>query len=293
MRSPVAGQLPGRGVLLAATGERVVEHGRYHLDLRHPAAVRHLDEVDRLPGQRPRRRLPQAGLQHQRRPRAPTPAGAARAPGCSEHNRAHLDWLDAVLDRHPGLIIENCASGGHADGLRPAVPAPAAVHQRPAGLPALRGHRRGGPGRRSTPEQAAVWAYPQPGFTDDEIAFTLCSALLGRIHLSGHLDQMSRTSSRPWSAAAVGGLQAHPAPTWPRPYRSGRSACPAGPTPVLALGMRAPRRHLRAGLAPRPRPASDRPETVTLPVPRLAGAAVHARGAVPGRGRGAGRVGAG
>jgi alpha-galactosidase len=43
-----------------------------------------------------------------------------------------------------------------------------------------------------TPEQAAGWAYPQADFTDDEIAFTLCGALLGRVHLSGHLDQMSR-----------------------------------------------------------------------------------------------------
>ena len=42
-----------------------------------------------------------------------------------------------------------------------------------------------------TPEQAAVWAYPQPGFTADEIAFTLASAMLGRVHLSGHLDRMS------------------------------------------------------------------------------------------------------
>jgi alpha-galactosidase len=41
------------------------------------------------------------------------------------------------------------------------------------------------------PEQAANWAYPQPEFTDDEIAFTLAGALLGRVHLSGHLDRMS------------------------------------------------------------------------------------------------------
>src|ERR1017187_9110650 len=42
------------------------------------------------------------------------------------------------------------------------------------------------------PEQAAVWAYPQPGFSDDEIAFTMASAMLSRVHLSGHLDRMSR-----------------------------------------------------------------------------------------------------
>lgn len=31
--------------------------------------------------------------------------------GLLGHNRAHLDWLDGVLDRHPGLVIENCSSG--------------------------------------------------------------------------------------------------------------------------------------------------------------------------------------
>ena len=29
-----------------------------------------------------------------------------------EHNRAHLAWLDGILNRHPDLIIENCGSGG-------------------------------------------------------------------------------------------------------------------------------------------------------------------------------------
>lgn len=42
------------------------------------------------------------------------------------------------------------------------------------------------------PEQGAVWAYPQPGFDDGLIAFTLGGALLGRIHLSGHLDRMAQ-----------------------------------------------------------------------------------------------------
>ncbi len=44
VRSPVAGQLPAEA-FFQRDGERVVEHGRYHLDLRHPAAVKHLDEV--------------------------------------------------------------------------------------------------------------------------------------------------------------------------------------------------------------------------------------------------------
>jgi alpha-galactosidase len=42
-----------------------------------------------------------------------------------------------------------------------------------------------------TPEQAGIWAYPQPAFTPEQNSFTLCGALLGRIHLSGHLDRMT------------------------------------------------------------------------------------------------------
>jgi alpha-galactosidase len=41
-----------------------------------------------------------------------------------------------------------------------------------------------------TPEQAAVWACPQADWSDDQIAFTMCGALLGRLHLSGHLSRM-------------------------------------------------------------------------------------------------------
>jgi alpha-galactosidase len=35
-----------------------------------------------------------------------------------------------------------------------------------------------------------VWAYPQPEDSLDEVAFTMAGALLGRIHLSGHLPEL-------------------------------------------------------------------------------------------------------
>jgi len=92
-----------------------------------------------------------------------------------------------VLDRHPGLVVEGCAAGGmrldHAtlatvsiqsltdqqdDRLIPAVAAAA-----PTVTP---------------PEQSAIWAYPQPEFTAERIAFTMVSAMLGRVHLSGRPD---------------------------------------------------------------------------------------------------------
>lgn len=40
------------------------------------------------------------------------------------------------------------------------------------------------------PEQGAVWACPQPEDSLDEVAFTMASALLGRIHLSGRLPEL-------------------------------------------------------------------------------------------------------
>ncbi len=188
VRSPVADRLPP-AAFLARDGQRVVEHGRYHLDLRHPAAVQHLDQVvDRLVGDLG---VGYLKLDYNINAGPGTDVGrVSPGAGLLGHNRAHLAWLDAVLDRHPGLVLENCASGGmradHAllarlqlqstsdqqDLLRYAAIAAAA----PATAP---------------PEQGAVWAYPQPEFSDAEIAFTLCSALLGRIHLSGHLDRMS------------------------------------------------------------------------------------------------------
>ncbi len=189
VRSAIAGQLPGEA-FFPRRGQRVVENGRYHLDLRHPAAVKHLDEVvDYVVGDLG---VGYLKLDYNINGGPGTDAGNVSAgAGLLAHNRAHLEWLDAVLDRHPGLVIENCASGGmrmdyamlsrlqlqstsdQQDFLRyPPITAaaPAAV----------------------TPEQAATWAYPQPGFSDHEIIFTLCGALLGRIHLSGHIDQMSQ-----------------------------------------------------------------------------------------------------
>jgi alpha-galactosidase len=193
VRSAVAGRLPPEAFFVRR-GRRVIENGRYHLDLRHPAAVKHLDEVvDFVVGDLGTGYLK---LDYNINGGPGTDAGNVSAgAGLLAHNRAHLEWLDAVLDRYPGLVIENCASGGmrmdyamlsrlqlqstsdQQDFLRyPPITAaaPAAV----------------------TPEQAAIWAYPQPGFTDQEIIFTMCGALLGRIHLSGHIDQMSEAQRR-------------------------------------------------------------------------------------------------
>ncbi|MFC4070012.1 alpha-galactosidase [Actinoplanes subglobosus] len=193
VRSPMADKLPVEAFLQRG-GVRLVEHGRYHLDLRHPAAVAHLDEVvDRL--------VEQFGagyfkLDYNIDPGAGTDLDApGPGAGLLDHNRAHLAWLDGVLDRHPGLILENCASGGmRADyGLLSRMHLQSTSDQQD--------FRRYPPIAVSAPlsilpEQAASWAYPQPDMTDAEIAFTMCTGLLGRLYLSGRLDAMSPEQHR-------------------------------------------------------------------------------------------------
>lgn len=188
VRSPLARTLPPEAFFRRG-GVRVTEHGRHHLDLRHPAARAHLDAVvDRLVGEWGVRYLKldyniNSGPGTENGPESP---GA----GLLGHHRAHLDWMGSLLDRHPGLVLENCGSGGlRMDYAQLAVaqlqstsdqqdflrypPIAAAAHT------------------AVTPEQSAVWAYPQPHFSLDDIGFTLTGALLGRIHLSGFLDLMS------------------------------------------------------------------------------------------------------
>jgi hypothetical protein len=186
--SPAAERLPVEA-FLSRHGERIVEHGRYHLDLRHPAAIAHLDAVvDRLVNDFGVRYFK---LDYNINPGPGTDrAAASPGDGLLQHNRAHLAWLESVLDRHPHLVLENCASGAMrmdfamlsrlqlqstSDQQDPQAYAPIA-----AAAPLM-----------VLPEQAANWAYPQPGMTDEEIAFTLCTGILGRFYLSGYLNTMS------------------------------------------------------------------------------------------------------
>jgi alpha-galactosidase len=276
VNSPVVTQLPPEA-FFQRDGRLVTEHGRHHLDLRHPAAVKHLDEVvDFVVGDLGVGYL-KLDYNIEIAPGTDT-GGLSPGAGLLEANRAHLGWLDGVLDRHPGLVLENCSSGGmridyallsrfqlqstsdQQDLLRyPPIAAAA-----PAGI---------------APEQAANWAYPQPSFTDDEIAFTLCGAMLGRVHLSGHLDHMSR-EQRELVAEAVrvykgirGGL-AGALPFWPL-------GLPCWTDHWIALGMRVPRASyltvwhrgpLGAGAVTR----TGGPAGVTLPVPHLRGQPVTA-----------------
>lgn len=170
-------------------GKRVFDRSRYQLDFTSPAVIRHANEViDRL--------VTEYGvgyikMDYNIEPGIGTEQNADSAgDGLLKHNRAYLEWLDSVFTRYPQLIIENCGSGGlrmdyamlsrcsiqstsdQEDYLKYATiaaNAPTAV----------------------TPEQAAIWSYPLRDDDEQAVIFNQVSAMLLRIHQSGHLAELS------------------------------------------------------------------------------------------------------
>jgi alpha-galactosidase len=187
VNSTMAGRLPD-SAFLVRNGQRVVEQDRYHLDLRDPAAIAHLNSVvDRL--------VTDFGigyfkLDYNINPGAGTDRDTSSVgAGLLDHNRAHLAWLDSILDRYPDLILENCASGAMRMDfamLSRLQLQSTSDQQDPMRYPPIAASAP----LSMTPEQAANWAYPQPSMTDEEIGFTLATAVLGRFYLSGWIDQM-------------------------------------------------------------------------------------------------------
>jgi alpha-galactosidase len=189
-RSPIALELPD-DAFLTRGGTRVTQSGRYLLDLRSPAARQHLDDtVDRL--------IADFGVGFFKFDNNTTTgpgtdkAGTSLGQGLLEHNRALLDWLDGLQERHPDLLIENCASGAMrmdyamlsrlhlqstSDQEHPLLYAPITAAAPAAVLP----------------EQAGHWAYPISGSTREEFVLALVNGIPGRLYLSGHLNRMGAT----------------------------------------------------------------------------------------------------
>lgn len=189
VQSIVAHQLPDQA-FFQRDGQRVVEKERYQLDYRHPAVIDRMDGVIK-------RCVEEYGAQYFKFDyNIEVTQGtdvSASSPGAAQldHQRAYLAWVGRLLERYPGLVIENCSSGAQrmdyamlsthtlqstSDQQYPhhyaviAASAPTAV----------------------TPEQSATWAYPQGDWSDETNALTVVNSLLGRIHLSGRLDTMNQ-----------------------------------------------------------------------------------------------------
>jgi alpha-galactosidase len=188
VNSPMADKLPDSAFLLRG-GVRVTDHGRYHLDFSSDATIGFLNEVvDRL--------VKDHGVGYFKfdyNIRAGVGSDAtvpSAGHGLLLHNRAYLAWVDSLRQRHPDLVLENCASGGmrqdfatvsrfdlqstsDQEDFHAYAPVAAAA---PMLVP---------------PEQAANWAYPQPGMSDADVVYSLSTAVLGRLYLSGWLHRLT------------------------------------------------------------------------------------------------------
>jgi alpha-galactosidase len=120
--------------------------------------------------------------------------------GLLEHNRAHLAWLDNILNRYPDLVVENCGSGGgRMDyAMLSRLQIQSMTDQEDyRKLPAI----LVGASAAVLPEQLAVWSYPLKNADADQASFNMVATMLCRVHQSGRLVSLSAEA---WKQVAEG-----------------------------------------------------------------------------------------
>lgn len=233
VKSPMAEKLPD-SAFFQRHGKRVVEQERYLLDLRDPAARKHLDSViDRL--------VSEYGIGYFKFDYNVSPGAGtdydADAPGACllGHNRAYSDWIDGLRERYPDVILENCSSGGMREDfaqtsrfqvqstsdqqdfrLYPVIAAAAPM--------------------MVLPEQAASWAYPQSDMGAEETAFNINTTFLGRFFLSGYLNRMN-ASQLAWVQEGVDAYKKHVQPVIGKSKPFWPMGLPGWTDKTLALGL--------------------------------------------------------
>ncbi len=205
-RSRIARTLP-EAAFLHRNGVRIRDNPRQFLDLAHPEVRSHLLEtVDRLVGM---------GIGYikndfngcvslgdNNRP------GRSPAAGLLEQTDALQDLVRDIRARHPGLVLENCASGAMRQdyGLLSGFHVQSVSDQEREDLfPAI----LQGAMACLLPEHCGAWAYPRPRYfpernldpeTDpaavtyggpEQTVLTLVNGLCGRMMLSGRIDRAS------------------------------------------------------------------------------------------------------
>lgn len=120
--------------------------------------------------------------------------------GLLKHNRAYIKWLNELLDKHPGLTIENCGSGGCRMDYE-------VLKVCPIQSTSDQTDYRKYPYLSSAvltaciPEQAAVWSYPlnkqiKEAPTDEVVVMNMVNAMLGRIHLASFINQLPESQQQ-------------------------------------------------------------------------------------------------
>lgn len=187
VNNPRAAELPDAW-FFQRHGKRVIDHGRYQLDFRHPDVRAFADEtIDRMVNDYG---FGYIKIDYNINAGAGTEYDAdSVGDGLLAHNRAYVRWLDDVLARHPDLVIENCASGGMRTDY--AMLSRLAVHSVSdqveyklfpliaAAIPSV-----------VLPEQCASWSYPLPQDDAEAVIFNMVNVILLRVQQSGQAAQM-------------------------------------------------------------------------------------------------------
>ena len=170
-------------------GKRVYDRSRYQLDFRNPAVLEHVNEVlDRVVNEYG---IGYIKMDYNVEPGIGTELYAdSVGQGMLEHEKAYLKWLDEVFEKYPDLVIENCSSGGlrtdYAMLSRYSIQS-TSDQEDYTNYATIAANACAG----LTPEQAAVWSYPQRNGDEEEVVYNMINALLLRIHQSGHIPELS------------------------------------------------------------------------------------------------------
>lgn len=164
-------------------GKRVIDHGRYHVDFRNKKIADFLSGV--VDGLIDNYGLGYLKFDYNIDGGVGTEVAAdSFGDGLVQYKKAFFDWVDGISKRHPGIIIENCASGGMR------MDNEALKHFSLQSLTdsenfAVISNIAACAATSVLPEQAAVWCIPKQADTEGEIVCNMVSAMLCRIHLSG------------------------------------------------------------------------------------------------------------
>lgn len=169
-------------------GKRVIDVDRYHLDFRNPEVVAYADNIlSRL--------IADYGVGYIKMDyNITTGIGTdylsdSYGEGLLAHNRAYLAWLDRLFKRYPGLVIENCGSGGMRHDY--AMLSRHSIQSLSDQTDYLRNGAIAAAGATAvTPEQCAVWSYPLEDGDQEETIYNMVNSMLLRIHQSGYLNQL-------------------------------------------------------------------------------------------------------
>ena len=170
-------------------GKKVIDHGRYHFDFRNKKVTDFLNGVvDRL--------INDYGIEYFKFDYNIDGGVGTEidsdsfGDGLMEHCNAYLNWVDGLYSRHPGLIIENCASGGMRMDYKSLSHfsmqslSDAADYDTTAVISAMSG-------TAVIPEQALVWVVPMRTHTLDEVVLNMVNAMFLRPIISGETHLLS------------------------------------------------------------------------------------------------------